>query len=71
MNLINRTVISKATNSEGIITGIKSDGILVSFTDGFGSILIPLERFDDLVISDDSISETVNEIKENTRGGKR
>jgi len=70
MNLINRTVISRATNSEGIITGIKSDGIMVSFTDGFGSIIIPLERFDDLVKSDASISETVNEIKEKQQGSK-
>ena len=71
MNLINKTVISKATNSEGIITGIKSDGIMVSFTNGFGSILIPLERFDDLVKSNAGISETVNEIMENNGGGKR
>jgi len=71
MNLVNKTVISKATNSEGIITGIKSNGILVSFTDGFGSIIIPFDRFDDLLKSETMISVTVNEIKENFRKGKK
>ncbi len=73
MDLINQIIVSKATGSQGIITGVKSNGIHISFTNGLASVPIPFDRFDDLIVADEWISESVKKtgsIIANRRGDK-
>lgn len=67
MDLIGETINSKATNLEGVITGIGKNGVQVSFTNGLSSILIPFGRFNDLLEANDAVKNYVKEYKELNR----
>ncbi len=62
MKLKGRKVISRASGSEGVITGIDKSGLRVSFTK-YQDILIPFARANDLLIMDEDLTRHIYNVQ--------
>ena len=58
MGLKGKSVCSKASGINGLITGIDKDGLKITFTK-FQDIVVPLNRIDDLLKMDEETKEAL------------
>ncbi len=72
MKLKGRKVISRASGSEGVITGIDKSGLRVSFTK-YQDILISFAKVDDLLIMDEDLTRHIRNVQsaERIKEGKK
>jgi len=60
MSLAGKTIKSSTTGTKGVIKGADKKNLIVSFT-YFGDIVVPLRRYNELLVVSEEVKEEIEE----------